>query len=221
MPSESMVLILDSCTEVASVALLHEGRILRERRLLPRSASSALLETVREVLDGAGAELHGLSGVGVVHGPGSFTGVRVGLALAKGFCEAAALPLAAVSRLAVLAEAAGGSVAVASSAGRDQVYLRTGVANGFSERLVHDLDLLALRKGGSLVVDSVDLLRRLEAGGPTNLLAITAAHAMDPVLRCLARGGSDVAQIDANYVREESTIYRQAGRAIGKDSLPL
>ncbi len=206
-----MVLILDSCAEVASVALIDGGCVLRERRLPPRSASSELLGTVQEILTEVGVELHWLAGVGVVHGPGSFTGVRLGLGLAKGLCEATGLPLAAVSRLAVLAEAAGGSVLAATRAGRDQVYLRIAAANGFSERLVSDLELFALRAGSSVAVDSVDLLRRLEAGGPTHLLEITAAHAMNPVLRCLARGGSDVEHIDANYVREESTIYRQAG----------
>ncbi len=72
-----------------------------------------------------GGSLAELDAVGVVGGPGSFTGVRSGMAVAKGFCEAAALRLAVVSRLEVLADAAALKDGLAVlDAGRGELYVR-------------------------------------------------------------------------------------------------
>lgn len=211
--TKKIVLILDTCSERASVALVRgEGSLVAEHLLEARAASASLLGAVRTLLSEAGRGVADLAGVGVVHGPGSFTGVRVGLAFAKGFCEVADLPLAAVSRLKVLAEADGTAGAAAVMAGRDQVYLRLQQGEGASERLMRDEDLFTLLGGDLIVVDSRELASRLAPFGPVRWVERTAQHAAGAVLEDLACGGSDLATLDANYVRDESTIYPKAAR---------
>lgn len=209
----SVVLVLDSCGERASVALAgSDGRLLAEERLPARAASTMLLAAIRSLMQRAGvSSVNSLAAVGVVHGPGSFTGVRVGLAVAKGLAEAAELPLAVVSRLAVLAEAGADCDLCAVQAGRNELYVRVKDEHGASERLLSDMALRALQPGASITVDSEMLAGRLLAAdaGRQVIREITAASAVPLVLRQLAQGGCDVGMVDANYVRDESTIYRR------------
>jgi tRNA threonylcarbamoyladenosine biosynthesis protein TsaB len=78
---------------------------------------------VGEVLALGGVSLRELGAIVAVNGPGSFTGVRVGLAAVKGLAEASRIPVFAVSRLEVLATKAGCQTAVLD-AHRHEVYLR-------------------------------------------------------------------------------------------------
>ena len=71
-----------------------------------QSHGSVLPGLVRDALDGAGVDWDGLDGLAVSIGPGSFTGLRIGLSLAKGIAFAGALPIAAVPTLEALAWAA-------------------------------------------------------------------------------------------------------------------
>ncbi|WP_433966064.1 tRNA (adenosine(37)-N6)-threonylcarbamoyltransferase complex dimerization subunit type 1 TsaB [Tunturiibacter gelidiferens] len=73
-----------------------------------RSSSELLVPTVRRLMAASGWLSSELAAVVVVHGPGSFTGVRVGVSAAKGLSEAWAVPLIALSRLALLAGAVDG-----------------------------------------------------------------------------------------------------------------
>lgn len=210
----SVVLVLDSCGERASVALAGlDGGLLAEELLPVRAVSTRLLVAVRSLMESAGVSgVNSLAALGVVHGPGSFTGVRVGLAVAKGLAEAANLPLAAVSRLAVLAGAGTDCDLCAVHAGRNELYVRLKDEHGVSERLLSDMALRALQPGASITVDSEMLAGRLLAadrGRQVVVLEITAASAIPLVLRQLAQGGCDVGMVDANYVRDESTIYRR------------
>lgn len=211
-----VILLLDTCGERASVAVAEaNGVALAQRVLGERAASTGLMEAIRSVLQSSSRRLTELDGIGVVSGPGSFTGVRVGLAVTKGLCEAAGLPMAAVSRLQVLAEAvvdtafADGFCAL--SAGRDQVYARRVRGTDSTERLMRNEDLQQLRRGALVAVDTPELAARLAGGGPVQQVELTAFDALGPVMRELAGGGSDVALADANYVRDEGAIYRKAG----------
>ncbi len=217
MGSTGVYLLLDTCGEQASVALAQANGVLRAQLLLgPRAASAGLLQAIRSALKTGGLRLSEVDGIGIVNGPGSFTGVRAGLAVAKGLCEAAQLPMAAVSRLEVLAEAGPAGAVCALSAGRDQVYLRLLHAGTPAERLVCDEDVPELRQGAVVVVDSPELAVRLGQGGPVQQVSLTAFDALGPVLRRMAEGGSDVALTDANYVRNEDAIYRKAGQPVAR-----
>jgi tRNA threonylcarbamoyladenosine biosynthesis protein TsaB len=96
------VLAIDTSTQVASVAVLGPScDVSAEGRAAARSDD--LVTLVDRALTGAGVSLGELAGVAVGAGPGSFTGLRIGMATAKGLCFAAGLPLWSVSSLAALA----------------------------------------------------------------------------------------------------------------------
>jgi len=127
--TNQLLLAIDTCGPTGSVALGRwDGQaveILGQIELEGRNYSSTLVTAVGEVLAQGGVALRELGAIVVVYGPGSFTGVRVGLAAVKGLAEAAGLPVVAVSRLEVLAAKAGCELAVLD-AHRHEVYLRIG-----------------------------------------------------------------------------------------------
>jgi len=100
------LLALDTSTPHGSVALGVDGSVVRERAIgtSVRHAES-LLPAISELLDGAGLTPADLAGVVVGAGPGSFTGVRVAGATARGLVRALGIPLYAYSSLLALAEA--------------------------------------------------------------------------------------------------------------------
>jgi len=97
--------------------------VVASETLPGRSSSERLVPAVRRLMEARGWRLRDLTAVVVVDGPGSFTGVRVGLSAAKGLCEAGGVPLIAVSRLALLAACVGeGAVHAVLDAGRGEFY---------------------------------------------------------------------------------------------------
>ncbi len=121
------VLGLDTCGAEASLALArltaNGMEPVGEAMLAARTAGSLLTSALRDLLAAsnlAPAELHAIV---VVRGPGSFTGMRIGLSAAKALSEAAGVPLVAVSRLAVLG-AISRAECVALDAGRGNLYVR-------------------------------------------------------------------------------------------------
>jgi tRNA threonylcarbamoyladenosine biosynthesis protein TsaB len=100
-----------------------ELEILGQIELQGRSYSATLVAAVGDLLAQAGLRLRDVGCIAAVNGPGSFTGVRVGLSVVKGLSEPAGIPIVAVSRLAVLAANAG-VPSSALDAHRSEVFLR-------------------------------------------------------------------------------------------------
>lgn len=100
------ILILDSGSPLASVALVRDGEVLATRLAGTERSSTRLLEMIRDVLEEGGLEMTELGGVAVLRGPGSFTGVRIGLATVLGFHQALGLPVATPTSFEALAAAA-------------------------------------------------------------------------------------------------------------------
>jgi tRNA threonylcarbamoyladenosine biosynthesis protein TsaB len=99
-----LLLALETATRATSVALLRgEQLIAEEAGAVDRTAAESLLPAIDAVLRAAGAGVAQLEGFAVSIGPGSFTGLRVGLATLKGLAFGSARPVAAVSTLAALA----------------------------------------------------------------------------------------------------------------------
>lgn len=123
----ALLLAIDTCGPSGSVALGRlAGRdleILGQTELEGRSYSATLVSAVRELLRAAGAGLDDLGGIVAVNGPGSFTGVRVGLSAVKGLAEGREIPVVAISRLLVLSRQSGTPTA-ALDAHRGEVFLR-------------------------------------------------------------------------------------------------
>lgn len=100
-----LLLALDTCTSYASVAL-YNGQVLSETTWRAgREHSSRVLEEVDRALARVGCRPSDLSAVAAARGPGSFTGVRVGVALARGLSFALDIPAYGVGSLQVLAAA--------------------------------------------------------------------------------------------------------------------
>jgi tRNA threonylcarbamoyladenosine biosynthesis protein TsaB len=105
-PSDSspLILAIDTSSLTGSVALCRGATLLAESLLHLRSThSERLLVQIEQVLAMTGVSVEQLDLLAVVHGPGSFTGLRVGLATAKGLATAAGIPVVGFSTLEVLA----------------------------------------------------------------------------------------------------------------------
>ncbi|HTR01830.1 MAG TPA: tRNA (adenosine(37)-N6)-threonylcarbamoyltransferase complex dimerization subunit type 1 TsaB [Thermoanaerobaculia bacterium] len=133
-----IVLALDAASPSPAVALLSRGEIHEERLPSDRRASEALLPAIRRVLAAAGATLDATARIAVCAGPGSFTGLRVGLATAWGLARATGAELEAVSTLEALAESArpssGSRVVAVLDAGRGDLVLERFDVSGARAR---------------------------------------------------------------------------------------
>jgi len=125
-----VVLGIDTSTILGGVALVREGRLLAELRCDARAATSErILPQIDRLMADLGAGGGALARLGVALGPGSFTGVRVGLATAKGLALGWGLPLAGVSAFEarILALGAGGQpVLLAEAPRRGEVFASAG-----------------------------------------------------------------------------------------------
>lgn len=98
------LLTIDTSTPAGSVALNRGDQLLGEILLnTPSNHTDRLLESLRQLLDNTGIELSEVDAFGVVLGPGSFTGLRVGVATVKGLALAMDKPVIGVSSLQTLA----------------------------------------------------------------------------------------------------------------------
>jgi tRNA threonylcarbamoyl adenosine modification protein YeaZ len=101
------VLVLDTGSPLVSVALGRGGEVVAQRSVEQGRSSARLLALVGEVLAEAGIEPRGLGRVAALQGPGSFTGLRIGLATVLGLHQALGVPATALPTLAVIAGFAG------------------------------------------------------------------------------------------------------------------
>ena len=102
----SLVLALDTGSPWVSVAAARGDELVAVRAAAMERSSNQVLEMMREVLAEAGVQPAGLGGIVALRGPGSFTGVRIGLATAFGFYQALGLPATGLSTFQALATAA-------------------------------------------------------------------------------------------------------------------
>ncbi|MFP5266889.1 MAG: tRNA (adenosine(37)-N6)-threonylcarbamoyltransferase complex dimerization subunit type 1 TsaB [Acidobacteriota bacterium] len=214
MAGNARLLLIDTCGETAGLALCEGDKVLFSADLADRRASAEILPSLRHLLARAGWRLLDLHVIGVVRGPGSFTGVRTGLSFAKGLCESTGLRLAAVSRLEALSDAAVRATVgtpspclpalAALDAGRSQVYVRD-IASG-REWLTAVGDLQSQCRNGQAVAVAEQRLAERLPGCAVLLHSLHAGDALHAVLRRLQEGGNDV-ECDANYLRREADLY--------------
>ncbi|HEX8308208.1 MAG TPA: tRNA (adenosine(37)-N6)-threonylcarbamoyltransferase complex dimerization subunit type 1 TsaB [Allosphingosinicella sp.] len=130
-----MILVIDTATAACSVALLDGEALVDERHeRVGRGHAERLVPMVEALLGGRRPD-----SILVDCGPGSFTGVRVGLAAAHGLAIGWGVPLSGYSSMAVVAAAAarGGEIAVALEGGHGQLFVQT-----FGEDMMRPLDTL-------------------------------------------------------------------------------
>ncbi len=216
-----LVLGVDTCGPTGSVALARvegrKARILGQTELAGRSYSATLVTAVGELLTASCVTLGDVGAIVVVNGPGSFTGVRVGLSAVKGLAEPGQIPVVAVSRLAVMAAKAGVSSA-ALDAHRHEVFLRLGGENprellAVAEELsqvskARPFDRLTAGSGAPNVVavcDDAAAAMVSASFGDAELVRIEAPTAADAIELCLPRvfegDFADLALLDGHYLR--------------------
>jgi tRNA threonylcarbamoyladenosine biosynthesis protein TsaB len=207
----NLVLGVDTCGPTGSVALARiEGEvapILDQTELAGRSYSATLVAAVAELLERQQASLRDLCAIVVVNGPGSFTGVRVGLSAVKGLAEPAGIPVVAVSRLEVMATRAGVPSA-ALDAHRHEVFLRlSGAEIEAREMLAGTVELAEVNAGDArIAICDEDAAQLLQTAWPNAALvraqAPTAADAISFAMkRVLAGEFDDLVLLDGHYLR--------------------
>lgn len=103
----SLILNIDTALDMAYVSIARDGIVLEEKNNMdPKSHASFLQPAIRSISTSTGIALHELDAVAVSAGPGSYTGLRVGMASAKGLCYALKKPLVTISSLEILASGA-------------------------------------------------------------------------------------------------------------------
>ena len=205
------LLLVDTCGSAGSVALADcdeagEVAVLAAEVLPGRSASERLVPVVRQMLARHGWRLAELAAIAVARGPGSFTGVRVGLSAVKGWSEASGVPLIALSRLEVLAVQGGDSTAhvwAILDAGRGEFYGgEYGEGRCVRELLLTGEELRRAAEGARIVVCEMKVAEVLEDLAPVMVAEPGAAELLPLAMRRLQEGAfDDVALLDANYLR--------------------
>jgi tRNA threonylcarbamoyladenosine biosynthesis protein TsaB len=209
------ILALDTTHEYGSLALAEGGRVVAEALLHSNEGfSRVLFGELRALLERNGWELADIDCFAAAAGPGSFTGVRVGLAAAKGLSEALGKPVVAVSNLQALAWYGEAALrAAVMDARREQVYgaLYTAELELMGAEVVAAFPewMATLPEGGfEFVCQDEAWLRALLAGtrfeqavvreAPRGLAGAIARIASARLEAGLAQ---DPAEADANYVR--------------------
>ena len=120
-----LILGLDTCLSSCSVAVLDGERVVASsREVMARGHQERLAPMARQVMAQAGLAFNRLDRIAVTVGPGSFTGLRVGIAFAKGLALALDKPAVGIGTLEALAAEAAGLVFPAIDARRGQLYLQ-------------------------------------------------------------------------------------------------
>ena len=218
------MLAIDTCGPFGSVALGRlAGRdmeILGQTGLAGRTYSATLVSAVAELLKNAGIALKDLGGIVAVNGPGSFTGVRVGLSAVKGLAEGAQIPVVAISRLLVLSRKSGVR-SCALDAHRSEIYLRLEEAGQPPRELLAGKPELAGIQLPPVRIAICDegAAALLEAAWPTTELVRCAAPMAVDALRLgeaklVAGAQVDLALLDGNYLRRsDAEIFGEAAAA--------
>jgi tRNA threonylcarbamoyladenosine biosynthesis protein TsaB len=147
-PRMSVVLAFDCAVSGLGVAVVRDGACLARHHEEGRDQAAQLLPAIASVLRQAAVERRELSMIAVTVGPGSFTGVRVGLAAARGLAVALGVPLAGIATTAAL---------LAQAERRDRL-----VVAAIDSRLGDWFCALGEGERAPFLVSTVDLARRLK-----------------------------------------------------------
>jgi tRNA threonylcarbamoyladenosine biosynthesis protein TsaB len=218
------ILALDTSTLQASVCVGEDENVRASRNHIVTTHSESLLLLIDECLRAAQLTIADIDVIACGAGPGSFTGLRIGLATAKGLCFAVDKPLVMVSSLAALALGAGeGPCCVAVDAFKNEVYAARFDVHAEDVQLLGDERVLspgelatelgaaapitlvgnATQKYPSLLLPGVRSLERLPDAVHIALLGRPRARAGD---------FDDVATAAPRYIRPSEAELVKAGR---------
>jgi tRNA threonylcarbamoyladenosine biosynthesis protein TsaB len=226
------VLAFDTCFDAVSVAVRWQGASgewLLHEAYEERSAGHAerLFPMIAEVMDGAGLDFAAIDRIAVTLGPGTFTGVRVGISAARALALALGRPVLGITSLAAMAhrveeflaeQVAGRQVVVAVDARRGSLYVQSLPAGGreTGDALLLTPEEAALRIGpeGAVVVGSgasaVAAAVRRRGGEAYAGLPDLQPHAR--TLAEMAPGLAPIAPVKPLYLRQPDAKEQGAGR---------
>lgn len=152
----ALLLNIDTATSYAGVCISRDNTILASRSHQQQKDHAAFLQpAIQEILKETGISLSEIDAVAVTGGPGSYTGIRVGLASAKGICYALNKPLIIINTLAVIANAALENTSK-TVLEKDTVFYamidarRMEIFGG-----IYNLELLLLKNAHAIILDNV------------------------------------------------------------------
>lgn len=213
-----LVLAIDTSGRHGSVALGRGDRdtfeVLQLVMLEGGTYSARLMPTIALLLEQNHFDKENVDGFVVVSGPGSFTGLRVGLATVKGLCEVLQKPLATVSMLEALAVArasAGQKVTSVLDAGRGEVYVGEYQVTGEAAKRIREYmaklsDFAAEGKtiSGELLTPDASVADHLRLT-TVNIQTVAPLQADEigriGIRKLLAGDVADLASVDVNYIR--------------------
>ncbi|MGD0570655.1 MAG: tRNA (adenosine(37)-N6)-threonylcarbamoyltransferase complex dimerization subunit type 1 TsaB [Candidatus Sulfotelmatobacter sp.] len=226
-----LLLAIDTSGKQGSIALARAGEPTAEGEfevveiapLVGGTFSAQLIPQIAELLSRNGFMKNAIGAFAVVSGPGSFTGLRIGLAAVKGMAEIVGKPIAAVSLLEVCVFTSGaqGRVMAALDAGRNEVYVGEYEIPTRSERAPREYiltrsEFLSQAKGWTVVTpDSVIAEAAIAAGLSVTTLAPISAAAVARLAWRKIQSGETVSpdQLEANYIRRTDAEMLEKSRS--------
>jgi tRNA threonylcarbamoyl adenosine modification protein YeaZ len=204
-----MIIAIESASSDPSLALASTDGVafLADSWRGEGRQASELLPRLLVLLARAGRDLHEATALAVGVGPGSFTGLRVSMSLAKGMALALRVPVVGIPSLEAWLEAEPRAAAAVARAGAQDAYLLTRGAS--DPQIVAASELPAL-VGGSLVVAPSELAQAFGMSGTVPPLeAATAVASLGAARLSLAPGGDDLARLEPWYLRAPRGVSSQ------------
>jgi len=218
-----LLLAADTSGKHGSIALAQCGpgnacEVLEIVPLAGGTFSAQLIPQIAGLLEKHGFSKHDIDGFAVASGPGSFTGLRVGLAAIKGLAEVLHKPIAALSLLEAVAEGKSGKIFAAVDAGRGEVYVGEfdgGRRTSFGEQLLTRDEFLATTHGKAVVTPDPWVVKAVASAG-CDLVLIERPRS-DAIARIgwkRIQAGQTVSpeELDANYIRRSDAEMAKGSR---------
>ena len=204
-----LTLGVDTSEPLGGVALFENGR-LAERRMMdtPLSHAECLFPLIESILEACGVERNEIDRVSINRGPGSFTGLRIGLAAMKGFCQSLGIPLVGVDGTEVTRELVSDEqrVCVVLANRRDLYYARwfSGARPKGDTKIIREAELVARlsRETRTLCVAGSGVSRLKEHLRPGHGIRFAPDALNEPSPLAVARRGANENVADQLYAIE-------------------
>ena len=153
------VLSIDTSSKIASVAIIEDGRVLDEMHILSEEEhSQTLMPMIERMFKDNNMDLDEINLIGCSRGPGSFTGIRIGIATAKAFSDAKKIPLVGVDSLEALAYSViiekgnvDCEILAMVNAKNDNVYAATYIVNNGKLNMVKNAEIMNITETVSYI----------------------------------------------------------------------